>query len=113
VKYSGWFKEFPGAILVCDAHGVLLEMNEKAAASLEEDGGPALIGKSILDCHPEPARSKTEQMLALQAKNVYTIEKHGVKKLIFQSPWYRKGKYAGFVELSLEIPSELPHFVRS
>ena len=67
----------------------------------------------MLDCHPEPARAKTERLLAAREKNVYTIEKNGVKKLIYQSPWYRNGEYAGFVELSLEIPFELPHFIRS
>jgi len=52
-------------------------------------------------------------MLAAGEKNIYTIEKNGVKKLIYQSPWYQNGKYAGFVELSLEIPFEMPHFIRS
>ncbi len=108
-----WMKEFPGAIIVCDADGILLYMNDKAAAGMEKDGGRALIGKNLLDCHPEPARTKTREMLASRQRNVYTIEKNGIKKLIFQSPWYRGGKYAGFVELSLEIPFELPHFVRS
>jgi hypothetical protein len=51
-------------------------------------------------------------MLAARRKNVYTIEKRGVKKLIYQVPWTRDGIYAGFVELSLEIPFEMPHFVR-
>jgi len=36
-----------------------------------------------------------------------------VKKLIFQSPWLKSGQYACFVEISLEIPFEMPHFVRS
>ena len=35
-----------------------------------------------------------------------------MKKLIYQAPWYRDGAYAGFVELSLVVPFELPHFVR-
>ncbi len=51
-------------------------------------------------------------MMKTRSKNVYTIEKNGIKKLIYQSPWYENGEYAGFVELSLEIPFELPHFVR-
>ncbi len=92
---------------------MLLELNDKAAATLEKDGGRSLIGKNILDCHPEDARAKTQALLSSQTKNVYTIEKNGVRKLIFQSPWYRNGKFAGLVELSLEIPSELPHHVRS
>jgi transcriptional regulator with PAS, ATPase and Fis domain len=108
-----WIKEFPAAVTVCDAKGIILEMNDKAAKTFEKDGGYALIGKNLLDCHKDPARSKVEQLLAAREKNVYTIEKNGIKKLIFQSPWFKDGKYAGFVELSLEIPFELPHFIRS
>lgn len=108
-----WVKEFPAAITVCDEQGIILEMNDKAARSYEADGGRKLIGSDVLACHPEPARTKTEQLLAARQKNVYTIEKNGIKKLIYQSPWYRNGQYAGFVELSLEIPFDLPHFIRS
>lgn len=108
-----WIKEFPAAVTVCDEEGILLEMNDKAAKGYEKEGGQKLIGSNMLDCHPEPSRTKTERLLAAREKNVYTIEKNGVKKLIYQSPWYKNGEYAGFVELSLEIPFELPHFVRS
>ena len=108
-----WIKEFPAAITVCDAEGILLEMNDKAAKTFEKDGGRKLIGSNMLDCHPDPANTKVERLLAAREKNVYTIEKNGVKKLIYQSPWYRNGEYAGFVEISLEIPFELPHFIRS
>ena len=108
-----WIKEFPAAVTVCDAEGILLEMNDKAAKTFEKDGGRKLIGSNMLDCHPDPANTKVERLLAAREKNVYTIEKNGVKKLIYQSPWYRNGEYAGFVELSLEIPFELPHFIRS
>ena len=107
-----WIKEFPAAVTVCDADGVILEMNDKAAKTFEGDGGYALIGKNMLDCHPPEARAKVEKLLAVKVKNVYTIEKNGVKKLIYQSPWYRDGRYAGIVEISLEIPFEMPHFVR-
>ena len=44
--------------------------------------------------------------------NVYTIEKNGIKKLIYQSPWFENGEMKGLVELSLEIPFEMPHFIR-
>jgi transcriptional regulator with PAS, ATPase and Fis domain len=108
-----WIKEFPAAVTVCDATGVILEMNDRAAKGYEMDGGRALIGSNMLDCHPERARAKTEALLAAREKNVYTIEKNGIKKLIYQSPWYRDGQYAGFVEISLEIPVEMPHFIRS
>jgi hypothetical protein len=108
-----WTKQFPGAITVCDCKGVILEMNDKAAQVFESDGGYALIGKNVLDCHPEPARSQVEGMLDSCEKNVYTIEKNGKKKLIYQSPWFEDGQYAGFVEFALEIPFEMEHFVRS
>jgi hypothetical protein len=107
-----WIKEFPAAVTVCDPDGVILAMNDKASTTFGKDGGYALVGQNMLDCHPDPARTKVERLLAAKAKNVYTIEKNGIKKLIYQSPWYQNGVYAGFVELSLEIPFELPHFVR-
>ena len=109
-----WIQEFPAAITVCDAEGIILEMNDKAAKTFAADGGRKLIGSNMLDCHPEPARTKTERLLSSRERNVYTIEKNGVKKMIYQSPWYKNCEYAGFVELSLEIPfGEIPHFVRS
>ena len=108
-----WIKEFPAAITVCDTDGRILEMNDRAAKTFEEDGGYALVGRNLLDCHSEQSRSKVERLLATHEKNVYTIEKNGVKKLIYQSPWFREGQYAGFVEVSLEIPFEMPHFVRT
>ena len=107
-----WLKEFPAAVTVCDKDGILLEMNDKAAKTFESDGGYALIGKNMLDCHPGLSRQKTERLLAAREKNVYTIEKKGVKKLIYQSPWFEDGQYAGFVEISLEIPFEMLHFIR-
>jgi hypothetical protein len=108
-----WIKEFPAAVTVCDTAGIILDMNDWAAAGFQADGGRQLIGKSMLDCHPEAARTKTLALLTTRSTNTYTIEKNGKKKLIYQSPWYRDGEYAGFVELSIEIPFDLPHFVRS
>jgi hypothetical protein len=108
-----WIKQFPAAVTVCDCKGILLEMNDKAAKSFDSEGGYALVGKNLLDCHPEPARSKIERLLDACQKNVYTIEKNDIKKLIYQSPWFMDGHYEGFVELSLEIPFEMEHFVRS
>jgi len=109
---SDWLKEFPGAVTVCDKEGTILSMNDKSVQAFAEDGGAALIGKNVFDCHPEPARTKLRRMLEAGQKNIYTIEKKGVKKLIYQAPWTENGRYRGFIELSLEIPFDLPHFVR-
>ncbi len=109
---DSWIKEFPGSITVCDCEGIILDMNERAAQSFAEQGGKQLIGSNMLNCHPEPARGKVKQLLETQRANVYTIEKNGIKKLVYQSPWYRNGQCGGFVELVLEIPVEMPHFIR-
>ncbi len=107
-----WFHEFPGAITVCDCDGIILEMNARSQNMFREDGGESLIGRNLLDCHPEPARTKVRELLGAGGFNAYTIEKKGVRKLIYQSPWYKNGAYAGLVEISLELPESLPHFVR-
>ncbi len=109
---GSWVKEFPGAATVCNREGIILEMNEKAFKTFEKYGGASLIGKNLLDCHPEPAKSKLKELLETQKRNAYTIEKNGIKKIIYQSPWYENGEYMGFVELSLEIPLDMPNFVR-
>lgn len=109
---NAWVKEFPGAVTVCDEKGRIIAMNGKSVEVFASDGGAALLGKNILDCHPEPTRTKVKGMLESGRSNVYTIQKNGKKKLIYQSPWYENGRYAGFVEISLEIPAVLPHFDR-
>ena len=77
-KEHAWIKEFPAAVTVCDAEGVILEMNDKAAKSLAKDGGYTLIGKNMLDCHPDPARGKVERLMDTRLPNIYTIEKNGI-----------------------------------
>ena len=107
-----WVNEFPGSVIVCDPQGIILEMNERAVQNYQKDGGRDLIGTNMLKCHPEPARTKTADLLARQGTNVYTIEKKGVRKLVYQSPWYEDGQFGGLVEIIVEIPEQMPHFKR-
>ncbi len=107
-----WIQEAPIAISVADAQGFILEMNRKSIDVFAADGGEELIGKNLLDCHPEPSRSKLQALLETPRNNLYTIEKAGVKKLICQMPWYREGVFSGLVELAIELPSDMPHFIR-
>jgi transcriptional regulator with PAS, ATPase and Fis domain len=107
-----WVKGFPGAVTVCDTEGRIIEMNDKSLKDFAADGGAKLIGTNVLDCHPEPSRSMLKKMMDERRANVYTIQKKGKKKLIYQAPWHKDGIYAGFVELSLELPWDLPHFNR-
>jgi transcriptional regulator with PAS, ATPase and Fis domain len=110
--HKDWEKNFAAAITVCDAEGIILQMNEQSALVFQNDGGYELIGKNALDCHPSPARSKMMDLMKTQQTNVYTIEKNGRKKMIYQSPWYEDGIFTGIVEISLPLPEEIPHFIR-
>lgn len=107
-----WADGFTGAITVCDREGMVVYMNElskKQFAKYDEGG---LIGKSLIDCHPEPARTMLKKMLAEPTPNSYTIEKNGIRKMIHQTPWIEDGEFKGVVEISFEIPMELPHHRR-
>jgi len=110
---NAWVNEFQGAVTVCDPQGIIVEMNDKSAKTFEKDGGRQLIGSNLFACHSDASRAKLQIMIAERQTNVYTIEKNDVKKMIYQSPIYNNGVYAGFVEISLEIPFEMPHFIRS
>ncbi|MBA3044891.1 MAG: PAS domain-containing protein [Candidatus Thermoplasmatota archaeon] len=107
-----WVDEFPGAVTVCDMDGKVLEMNNRSAETFAKYGGAELIGKNLRDCHPPVARAKLDGLLASGEVNAYTVEKNGIRKLIYQAPWYKDGERMGMVEISLEIPGEMNHFKR-
>ena len=109
---TDWVQEFPGAVTVADREGVIVALNDRSMKTFAADGGAALLGTNVLDCHPEPSRTKLRTIMDERRTNVYTIEKNGIKKLIYQTPWTVNGEYRGVIELALEIPFEMPHFVR-
>lgn len=104
------------AITVCDTEGNVIDMNQHSADV--NCHGCKIIGKNLMDCHPEPAKTKLKGLLANHQLNAYTIEKtlddgSKVKKLIYQTPWWDEtGAFGGLIEYSVEIPFEMPHFVR-
>ncbi|HBL18179.1 MAG: diguanylate cyclase [Elusimicrobia bacterium GWA2_69_24] len=112
MKPGFWLEEFPVAVTVCDRKGKVLEMNRRSVETFAKSGGLRLLGTDLRACHPEPARTRLRRLLRSGKTNVYTISKRGRKKLIFQGPWYRNGRRGGLVELSIELPSRIPHFVR-
>ena len=109
---NNWYEELDAAVTICDLNGKIIEINRKAANTFQKWGGKKLIGKSIFACHNPNSQKIISQLMAENKSNTYTIEKDGIKKLIFQSPWYREGEVAGLVELSIPLPKEMPHFVR-
>lgn len=109
---SGWVKELPLAVTITDKAGNIMEMNDRSVKTFEKYGGKTLIGKNVKDVHSERACKKIAEIIKNETANSYTIEKNGVRKLVYQTPWYRDGKYAGLVELSMVIPVEIPNYVR-
>ena len=107
-----WVEEFSGTVVVCDPKGIIIEMTEKAVSAFQKKGGRQLLGSNLLDCHPESSRSKLKQLMEQHQTNIYTIEKNGIKKLVYQAPWHVKGRYCGFAEIAMEIPVSMPHFIR-
>ena len=72
-----WDEEIPVAITVTDADGVIVRMNARARETFAADGGGALVGRNVLDCHPEAAREKVRALLEQQRPNHSTISKGG------------------------------------
>jgi len=100
------------AVTICAKDGTILDMNRKSRKTFLKPGREEIIGRNVLDCHPEPARSLLGDMLKNPRTNIYTVEKERLKKLIFQTPWYDGEEYAGFMELSIVLPETIPNRVR-
>ena len=107
-----WSKEIPYPITICDTHGIILYMNQAALEQFSSHGGVALLGTDLLNCHPEPARSKLAALLDQGGSNIYAIEKNGKRTLIVQAPWRQEGVYAGLVEFAIPLPEDLPLYRR-
>ena len=105
--------QLDGNVIVCDAQAYVIYMNEKAITHYAKDGGADLIGRNLMDCHSERSREKIWEIMTTHQKNVYTIEKKGKKKIIYQTPWMNGEVFKGIIEFSFEIPFEIPHYVRS
>jgi transcriptional regulator with PAS, ATPase and Fis domain len=109
---SVWFDDLPCSVIVCDRKFKILYMNQTAANAHKEDGGMALMGSNLLDCHPPKARKKLREEMSSAKPNVYTVERNGVKKQVYHGQWKKNGRIAGLVELVFEIPWDMPHHKR-
>lgn len=101
------FDELDCAVTACDTEGIVLYQNDR---SLAVNGD--VRGRSLIPCHNDRSRAIIARLIEQGGRNVYTIEKKGVRKLIYQTVWRRKGAVKGLVEFSMEIPAEMPHYVR-
>ena len=85
-------------------------MNDKAKETFASHGD--LVGKNLMGCHSERSKEIIRHLLATGGSNAYTIEKNGLRKMIYQTAWKQDGKVAGLVEISMVIPSDMPHYIR-
>ena len=105
-----WADGMNCAVTVCDTGGTILYMNDKARTTFARHGD--MIGKNLFDCHSERSRGIIRRLLADGGTNAYTIEKNGVRKMIYQTAWRVDGIVGGLAEISMEIPADMPHSIR-
>ncbi len=113
MELSDWLEGLPASVTVTDATGEIMAMNRQAAETFASEGGRALLGSNVLDCHPPPSRDKLAAMLAGAQANHSTIAKGERPKMIRQLAWYRDGVFAGLLGLAVDVPAVLPHVDRS
>ncbi len=104
---TAYFNEINSAVTVCDTEGVVLYQNEKSVAVNGD-----VRGQSMIPCHNERSREIIRRLIDEGGTNVYTIEKKGIHKLIYQTAWLENGTVRGLVEISIETPAEMPHYIR-
>jgi transcriptional regulator with PAS, ATPase and Fis domain len=102
--YPRWADEFNGAVTICNRQGIIVYMNRQSETQFAKYGGKKLLGKSLIDCHPEPSRTQLLEMLEKPTENKYIFEKNGKKKLVVQSPWIENSRFMGVVEISVYLP---------
>lgn len=106
-----WADDVDYAVTIADKNCEIIYMNRRSRDTFCKNGED-LIGRNLMDCHPEHARETIRRLLRDGGSNVYSITKNGVNKLIFQSAWRLDGEIAGLVETSMVLPTEMKHFDR-
>lgn len=108
-----WAFRMNCAVTVADAQCNIIYMNERSRQTFAAHGGAYLIGHNLMEYHNEHSQDIIRRLLAEGGTNCYTIEKQGVRKMIFQTAWRDdQNSIAGLVELSMVIPDKMPHHIR-
>ena len=103
-----WAEGTNCAITACDTEGVVIFMNKQ---SILVNGD--MRGKNMLPCHNERSRGIIDRLIKEGGTNAYTIDKKGVRKMIYQTAWrHEDGTVGGLLEISMPIPAEMPHYIR-
>ncbi|MDY3858888.1 MAG: PAS domain-containing protein [Muribaculaceae bacterium] len=106
-----WARDMNCAVTVCDENCRIIYMNDRSREVFAKHGD--LIGQNLLECHNERSCAIIRRLLETGGFNVYSIEKNGIRKIIYQTAWRRDdGRVGGLVEISMPVPDEMPHYVR-
>ena len=107
-----WVKEFPVAVTVTAADGTIVEMNDRSLQVLRRTEAQPSCARASLIAIPRPPAPRPWNSTSEKLPITTPSRKKGQKKIIHQIPWTQDGAFAGFVEISIPIPDELPHFDR-
>ena len=111
MEHYYWEKEIDASLIVSDENGIVIQMNDKSS-KVFEGGTDRLLGTKLLDCHPEWAKPKVQELMSEKEPSCYTTESKGKKHFIYHTPWFEDGEYKGLVEMVIPIPSDMPNYVR-
>ena len=102
-----WAEDTNCAITACDTEGVVIFMNKQ---SILVNGD--MRGKNMLPCHNERSRGIIDRLIKEGGTNAYTIDKKGVRKMIYQTAWrHEDGSGGGLLAISMPIPAQMPHYI--
>ncbi len=108
-----WAFRINCAVTVTDADCNIIYMNERSRETFAARGGKNLIGHNLMEYHNDRSKAIIRRLLEDGGTNCYTIEKQGLRKMIFQTAWRdADNRIAGLAEISMVIPSAMPHYVR-
>lgn len=110
MEEKDYFKSIDVSITISDTEGNILYMNDKSQSVFG-----SLVGSNMMGCHKASSQEIIHRLIDQAESNAYTIEKKGVKKLIYQTPWYsdeEKTIVGGLIEFSIILPDDMPHHIR-
>ena len=86
-------------------------MNDKAQEIFKAKKNK-LIGAKVFKCHPPFALKRIKALIKKREPDVYTTQTKTQKTLVYHTPWYKKGRYMGFVELEVPIRRDMRNIIR-
>lgn len=107
-----WADGMDCAVTVCDTGGTILYMNDKARTTFARHGD--MVGKNLFDCHGERSREIIRRLLADRGHEcLYDREKRRPQNDLPDSLARGRRRGRSWAEISMEIPAEMPHYIRN